>query len=168
MAPKTKGTKPDKWTKRQLRTIAQYQFGPEFADILAPEGIFVTFSKRTKKVREIIYNDQRLATLRPTDGAYSLGIAGAERIVQETKSPKRRVVVLTDIAEFIADGRNVFAKHVVSVDPTIQPEDEVIIVSEEDKLLAVGRAKLSAEYMLAFQSGTAVKVRYGIKKLQKK
>lgn len=168
MPPKTKGTKPNSWIKRQLRTIAQYQFGPEFADILAPEGILVTFSRRTKKVREIIYNGQRLATMRPTDGAYSLGLAGAERIVQETESPKRRVVVQTDVAEFIADGRNVFAKHVVSVDPEIQPEDEVVIVSEEDKLLAVGRAKLSAEYMHAFQSGTAVKVRYGIKKLKKK
>ncbi|MHA1556207.1 MAG: PUA domain-containing protein [Candidatus Heimdallarchaeota archaeon] len=167
MVPKTKGTKPDNWTIRQLRTIAQYQFGSEFADILAPEGILVTFSKRTKKVREIIYNGQRLATLRPTDGAYSLGLAGAERIIQETKNPKRRVVVQTDVAEFIADGRNVFAKHVVNVDPDIQPEDEVVVVSEEDKLLAVGRAKLSAEYMTAFQSGTAVKVRYGIKKLKK-
>ncbi len=167
MTPKTKGIKPDDWTIRQLRIIAQYQFGSEFADILSPEGIFVSFSKRTKKVREIIYKEQRLATLRPTDGAYSLGLAGAERIVQKTKSPKRRVVVKTDVAEFIADGRNVFAKHVVCVDPEIQPEDEVVIVSEEDKLLAVGRAKLSAEYMIAFQSGTAVKVRYGIKKLNK-
>ena len=79
MAPKTKGTKPDNWTIRQLRTIAQYQFGSEFADILAPKGILVTFSKRTKKVREIIYNGQRLATLRPTDGAYSL-VGGGDSV----------------------------------------------------------------------------------------
>ena len=168
MVQKTEGKKPDVWITRQLRMIAQYQFGSEFADILAPEGITVTFSKKTKKVREIIFEGKRLATMRPTDGGYSLGLAGAERIIQQTKIPKRRVVVQTDVAEFIADGRNVFAKHVVKVDPEIRPEDEVVVVSEEDTLLAVGKAKLSADYMKAFQSGTAVKVRYGIKKLKKK
>ena len=60
-----------------------------------------------------------------------------------------------------------FAKHVVKVDPEILPEDEVIVVSEEDELLAVGKAKLSAEYMLAFQRGIAVKTRHGIKKEKK-
>lgn len=168
MAKKIEGSIPDTWTKRQLQMIAQYQFGSEFAEILAPEGITVTYSRKTKKVREIILNGKRIATMRPTDGAYSLGLEGAQRIIDETKLPKRRVVVQTDVAEFIADGRNVFAKHVVNVDPDIQPEDEVVIVSEEDKLLAVGRAKLSAEYMKAFQNGTAVKVRYGLKKLKKK
>ena len=114
-----------------------------------------------------IFEGERLATIRPTDGLYSLGLAGAQRIIDNTKMPKRRVVVQNDVSEFIADGRNVFAKHVVRVDPEILPEDEVVVVSEEDKLLAVGRAQLSAEYMLAFQKGTAVKVRHGIKKIKK-
>ena len=52
-------------------------------------------------------------------------------------------------------------------DPEILPADEVVVVSEEDKLLAVGKAHLSADYMLAFQKGIAVKVRYGIDKLKK-
>ena len=159
--------KPDLWTLRQLKVVAQYQFGKEFADILAPDDILITFSKTTKKVREVLLNGKRLATLRANDGLYSIGLEGAKRIIKHTKSPRRRVIVQSDVSEFIADGRNVFAKHVVNVDPEIRPEDEVVVVSEEDKLLAVGRAQLSAEYMLAFQKGTAVKVRYGIKKLKK-
>ncbi|MGC9778154.1 MAG: pseudouridine synthase [Candidatus Heimdallarchaeota archaeon] len=164
---KKNAKKPDLWTLRQLKVVAQYQFGNEFADILAPDEILVTFSRATKKVREVLFKGKRLATIRAKDGLYSIGLAGAKRIIKHTKAPKRRVMVQSDVSEFIADGRNVFAKHVVKVDPDIRPEDEVIVVSEEDKLLAVGRAKLSAEYMLAFQKGTAVKVRHGIKKLEK-
>lgn len=162
-----KEQKPDPWTLRQLKVIAQYQFGNEFDEILAPDTINVTFSKNTNKVREVILEGKRLASIRATDGLYSLGLVGAQRIVDATKSPKRRVIVLSDVAEFIAQGRNVFAKHVVKVDLEILPADEVVVVSEEDKLLAVGKAHLSAAYMLAFQKGIAVKVRYGIDKLQK-
>jgi len=162
---KTKNAQsPDGWTLRQLKTIAQYQFGPEFAEALAPDTIQVTFSRATKKVREVLLDGKRLATLRAQDGLFSLGLEGAKRVLVFVSSPKRRVIIQSDVAEFIAAGRNVFAKHVVSVDPEILPEDEVIVVSEEDELLAVGRAKLSASYMLAFQKGVAVKVRYGIAK----
>jgi len=163
-----KEQKPDPWTLRQLKAIAQYQFGKEFDEILAPDTISVTISKNTNKVREVILDGKRLASMRATDGLYSIGLAGAQRIIEGTKSPKRRVIIQSDVAEFIAQGRNVFAKHVVKVDPEIFPADEVVVVSEEDKLLAVGKAQLSADYMLAFQKGVAVKVRYGIDKLEKK
>jgi len=154
--------KPDEWTLRQLKTIAQYQFSSKFAEALIPDKVQVTFSRRTKKVREVLLDGKRLATLRAQDGLFSLGLEGAKRALQLVKSPKHRVIIQSDVAEFIAAGRNVFAKHVVAVDPEILPEDEVIVVSEEDQLLAVGRAKLSAKYMLAFQKGVAVNVRYGI------
>ena len=168
MTNKKNTENPSDWTLRELRMIAQYQFGDEFDDILAPKDILITRSRKTKKIREIISDGKRLATIRAKDGYFSIGLDGAERIIKMTKSPKRRVVIQTDVAEFIADGRNVFAKHVVKVDPEIRPEDEVVVVSEEDQLLAVGRAKLSAEYMLAFQKGIAVKVRYGNKDYLKK
>jgi predicted RNA-binding protein (TIGR00451 family) len=162
-----KTVKPDLWTLRQLKTVAQYQFGKEFDEILAPDTIQVTFSKTTSKVREVLLDGKRLASIRATDGLYSLGLVGAQRIITATKNPTRRVVVQSDVAEFISQGRNVFAKHVVKVDPKILPADEVVVVSEEDTLLAVGKAQLSAEYMLAFKKGVAVKVRYGADKLDK-
>ncbi|MBN1330523.1 MAG: pseudouridine synthase [Candidatus Heimdallarchaeota archaeon] len=168
MSDRIDKVKPDNWTLRQLKSVAQYQFGNEFDNVLAPDTILVTFSKNTNKIREILLDDKRLATLRATDGLYSLGLEGARRIIHYTKSPKRRVIIQSDVSEFIANGRNVFAKHVVNVDPKILPEDEVVIVNEQDELLAVGRAQLSAEYMLAFQKGVAVKVRHGIKKLEEK
>ena len=168
MSKKDRSKTPDDWAIRQLRKTAEYQFGEEFTTILVPDDVKVTISKKTQKVREVLVGETRLATIRPTDGYFSLGLFGAKKIIAKIKPPKQRVIVQNDVSEFIEDGRNVFVKHVVSVDPTIRPEDEVIVVNEKDKLLAVGKAQLSAEYMLAFDRGIAVKVRYGAKKLAKK
>lgn len=76
------------------------------------------------------------------------------------KSP-RVVVVRGDVAECIRAGRNVFAKHVVSADSSIRPQDEVIVVSDRRQLLAVGRAVLAGWEMTQFKRGIAVKTRRG-------
>lgn len=168
MSKKNQTKTPDEWTLRQLRKTAQYQFGEEFATILVPDEIKITISRKTQKVREVLIGNNRIATIRPTDGYFSLGLYSAKLIIAATKPPKLRVIVQNDVSEFIEEGKNVFAKHVVNVDPNIQPEDEVVVVNEKDKLLAIGKAQLSAEYILAFEKGIAVKVRYGANKLAKK
>jgi uncharacterized protein with predicted RNA binding PUA domain len=71
------------------------------------------------------------------------------------------VVVQEDVADFIAQGKNVFAKHVVSADPDIRCGDEVLVVAGNDRLLACGTAVLSGTEMPAFNYGGAVKVRQG-------
>ena len=66
-----------------------------------------------------------------------------------------------DVSKYIADGGDVFAVHVVAVDEEVRAKDEVIILDEDQRVLAVGRALLSADEMLAFKIGVAVKVRRG-------
>ena len=78
------------------------------------------------------------------------------------KSPRLRVVVQSDVGEFIRQGRNVFAKHVRKADTEIRPESEVLIVNEEDELLGVGKAVLTGREMTAFKTGAAVKTRHGV------
>ncbi|MHA1273734.1 MAG: PUA domain-containing protein [Promethearchaeota archaeon] len=87
-------------------------------------------------------------------------------IINNIKKPILRIVVQNDIAEFIAEGRNVFCKHVVDIDENLRPNDEVIIVNENDELLAVGRLKIPVSYIKSFKSGVAVNVRRGIKSLK--
>ncbi|MCJ2519927.1 MAG: hypothetical protein LN412_03125, partial [Candidatus Thermoplasmatota archaeon] len=58
-------------------------------------------------------------------------------------------------------GRSVFAKFVTDADPDLRPGEEVLVVDQEDGLLAVGRALMNREEMLAFDVGPAVKVREG-------
>jgi predicted RNA-binding protein (TIGR00451 family) len=99
--------------------------------------------------------------MRPTDGLFSLSIAGAKRIVGNVGSAKCFVTVQNDVSKFIAEGGDVFATHVVKADDGIRSKEEVIVLNEEGEILAVGRSVLSGEEMKAFKRGVAVKVRRG-------
>jgi len=141
--------------------VADYQFGKGVGAKLFPENVEIVYSKRTGRIRYVYLDSKRLATLRPTDGLFSLSIAGAKRIVKNADSTKCFVTVRDDVAKFISKGGDVFAAHVVKADDDIRPKDEVIGVNENGEVLAVGRAVLSGEEMKAFKKGVAVKVRRG-------
>jgi uncharacterized protein with predicted RNA binding PUA domain len=146
---------------RQIRSVADYQFGKGVGNELFPENVEIEYSKRTGRIRYVYLEGKRLATLRPTDGLFSLSITGAKRIVESANSIGCLVAVQDDVSRFIAEGGDVFAKHVVSADDSIRARDEVIVVSEKGKVLAVGRAVLAVLEMKVFKTGVAVKVRRG-------
>jgi uncharacterized protein with predicted RNA binding PUA domain len=115
-------------------------------------------------VRQVVDNGVRIATLKPDSGWFTLSIEGARRVKEALPFPKMRVVVMDEVSEFIAEGKSVFAKHVVEVDEEIRANDEVLVVNTKDELLATGRAVLSAFEMLEMERGMAVKVRQGVRK----
>lgn len=141
--------------------MADYEFGKGVGTRLFPETVKIIFSKKTGRIRYIYLEGKRLATMRPTDGLFSLSISGAKSIVEKTRSAKCLVVVRNDVSKYIAEGGDVFAAHVVKADDEIRSKDEVIVVDEDGDVLAVGRATLSGEEMKAFKRGVAVKVRRG-------
>jgi len=149
---------------QKIRSIANYQFGKGVGEKLFPNGVEVVFSKRTKRIRHIYLDGKRLATLRPTDGMFSLTIAGAKRILDNVRRPRLWVKISKDAAPFVAKGKSVFSKHVVDADEEIRPEEEVMVLDEDGKILAVGRAVLTGAEMKAFKHGVAVRVRRGILK----
>jgi len=146
---------------RRIRSVADYEFGKGVGTRLFPETVKIVFSKKTGRIRYIYLEGKRLATMRPTDGLFSLSISGAKSIVEKTRSAKCLVVVRNDVSKYIAEGGDVFAAHVVKADDEIRSKDEVIVVDEDGDVLAVGRATLSGEEMKAFKRGVAVKVRRG-------
>jgi predicted RNA-binding protein (TIGR00451 family) len=148
-------------TLGKVRSIADYQFGLGVGEKLFPDNIQIEYSKRTGRIRYINLNGERLATLRPTDGLYSLSIKAAKFIAENTPFAKCFVTVQTAVSKFIVDGGDVFAVHVVAVNQEIHVKDEVIVLDEQKKVLAVGRAMLSSVEMKAFKTGVAVKVRHG-------
>ncbi len=145
---------------RRVQTIADYQFGGDAGTFLFPEGCTFIFST-TGRIRQVLYGSVRLATVRASDGRLTLGIEGARRLREILPSPGYRVTVRDDVAEFVAKGKNAFAKHVTAADPQIRAGDDVMVVVADDRLIACGAAVISGPEMLAFNYGVAVRVRQG-------
>jgi len=146
---------------RRIRGVANYQFGPGCGVALFPEGVTITHSKNTGRIRHIYIDGAMLATFRPMDGLFTITMAGSERLVSNVDDPSFTVTVSDEVAEFIAQGRNVFAKHVIDAGEEVRPGDEVVVLGPKRMVLAVGRALLNREEMLAFGVGVAVRVRRG-------
>lgn len=154
------GDKPNALQK--IRSIANYQFGGEVGRKLFPNEVRIVYSKRTGRIRHIYLGEKMLATLRPTDGLFSLTIAGAKRIVEHVKPQRLWVRIQEEAEPFVAEGKSVFAKHVIDADEEIRPQEEVIVVTKKGEALAVGRAVLSGKEMKTFRRGAAVRVRKGV------
>jgi len=145
----------------RIRSVADYQFGKGVGARLFPKNARISYSRRTNRIRYVHLDGEWLVTMRPTDGLFSLSIAGAKRIAENAHIIGCLVKVRTDVSRFVAEGGDVFAAHVVHVGDEVRPMDETIVVDEEGKVLAVGRAVLSAEEMRVFRRGIAVKTRRG-------
>ena len=147
----------------RVRTIADLQFGRGIGGQLFPDSCrFIT--SRRGGVRQVLLDGKRLATLRAHDGRLTLGLAGGKRLFDALSAPSGRVVLRDDVVSFIAAGKNLFCRHVTSADPGIHAGDEVMVVDEKGRFIAIGEAMISGEEMLAFESGMAVSVRHGIQK----
>jgi len=151
---------------RQVKAISDYQFGQEITNILFKELDFISIerSRTTDKIRYIFHKKNLMLTLRPNNGFFTLTLYSAKMIINNTSAPKLRIIVLNDISEFIKKGRNVFCKHVVDIDENLRALDEVIVVNQDDELLAIGRLKLPVSYIKSFSSGVAASVRKGVYK----
>jgi len=127
---------------------------------LFPDEVGFTRST-TGRVRNIMLGNERLATVRAQDGRLTLGPAGARRLHAVLSPPSYRVVILDEVEEFVAAGKNAMARHVVQADGQIRAGDEVLIVASGDRFVATGTAILSGDEMTACMYGVAVNVRSG-------
>lgn len=145
----------------RIRSIADYQFGEGAGKTLFPDGVCVFYSRRTGRIRHVFFKRRLIATLRPTDGFFSLTVEGGDHLM--LVEPNRLWVEVQDnVTDFISMGRTVFAKHVIRCDVEIRPGEEVVVVDSQRRVVAVGRAILSGEEMLVFQRGIAVRIRRGV------
>jgi uncharacterized protein with predicted RNA binding PUA domain len=148
-----------------LRVVADYQFGRGAGAALFPPDEADRRVQRSSggRPRQVLVDAGRLVSY-GTDGRFTLGAAGGERLRRALAPPACRVVVGDESDPFVRDGRNAMAKFVRAVDPDVRPGDEVLVVDGADALLAVGRAELSAAAMRAFETGVAVSVREGVQR----
>jgi uncharacterized protein with predicted RNA binding PUA domain len=143
---------------RRLRRVADYQWGSGAGDGLFDATDLEVTHTNSGRPRQVRAPAGRLVTY-ATDGRFTLGIEGGRRLRGTLDAPAYRVVVGDESEPFVRDGRNAFAKFVSDADAAIRPGDEVLVVHERGDLLAVGRAELSGEGMLDFETGMAVHVR---------
>lgn len=145
-----------------LRRAADYQFGRGGGDALFHDvdSLSVTHT-RSGRPRQVSAEGGRLVSY-GNDGRFTLGVVGGYRLHAAFDAARNRVVVGDESEPFVRDGRNVFAKFVDEADDAIRPGDEVLVVHEDGRLLAVGRSELSGSGMLDFETGMAVKVRDAI------
>jgi len=148
---------------QRIWSVADFQFGRGVGHLLFPRKVKIEYSRRTGRIRYVYLNGIRLATMRPTDGLFSLSLVGAKRLAGHPGKAKCIAIVKSSVAEFVAAGGDVFAVHMLYADEDIRAKDEVIVVDENNNVLAVGRAMLSSEEMTSFKRGVAVKVRRGIR-----
>lgn len=149
---------------RKLKAIADYQFGWGAGEALFKGNINVEKSKKTGKIRHIYDGKTLIVNMRASDSYLVLSKEGARRLHAACEYPKNRVVVNKDSEPFALDGKSVFSKFVVECDENIRSNDEVLIVNEDDRLLAFGKSLLSAVEIDNFQTGQAIKTRKGFKK----
>lgn len=158
-------TRPSMIEILKLRGIAEYQFGRGVGRVLIPDDVLVAKSPNTLRIRQVILEGGGpIASLRAQDYLFSLHILGGDMLRRHFKPPTFRVIVSNDAARYVAEGMNVFAKHVLSCDPRLRAGSEVVVVDPEDNLLGVGRLKLSPLEIKDFTRGEAVRIRHSIKR----
>lgn len=147
----------------RIRAVADYQFGEGAADALFSGKVELVKSKNTDRIRNIVVDGEHILSLRAEDGFYSMKPGAARRLMKAFPSPRLRVVVKDDAIPFVREGKNTFCGFITDADPELRPMDEVMLVDQNDRLLAIGRAVLVPEEMVTMAKGIAVKVREGVK-----
>lgn len=145
----------------RIKMIADYQFGAGAGEGLFNEDVKIVKSRKTGKIRHVYDDEELIATLRASDGVFVLAREGARRLHRILPYPKNRVVVNEDAEPFAREGKSIFAKFVINCDIDIHAKEEVLIVNEQDQLLAFGKSILNGKEILDFNTGQAVKTRKG-------
>ena len=143
---------------KRARTIANYQFGRGAGSALFGEDTTYSLSN-TRRLRYLYSGKERIATVRANDGLLTLSMLGAQRLHAFIPAPRLRVVVTEEAAPFVSKGGNVFARHVVGVDPQARAGEELLVVDPSDRLLGTGKAVLAPDEMLQIRRGLAVQTR---------
>jgi len=149
--------------EEKIKYIADYQFGRGAGNALFKGNIRIEKSRKTGKIRHVFEGDALIATLRASDGIFVLSMNGAKRLHNYLEYPKNRVVVNSDAEPFAREGKSIFAKFVIDIDINIRANEEVLIVNQNDDLLAFGRSILNSREIKDFNVGQAVKTRKGDK-----
>ncbi len=147
--------------KQKIAVNIDAIFGGNISSYIPVDKFDFTFSRRTGRIKNILLDNNLVATLR-TDGGLALTIFGAKLLLQSPNFKENCVTVSNDVSEFISNGKSVFCKHVVNCGNNVGVGSDVAVLDEDGNVIAVGRAVLSSKMIREFKRGVAVKVREGL------
>ena len=144
----------------KVRAGMDYQFGEGAGELLS-DKIRIKRSRKSGRIRYIHEGKDLLATVRARDHFILPKKALAEKMLEKFLPPKLRVIVEDDkdVIDCVKEGKSVFAKFVVNVDPELRAGDECLVVDKDDNLLRIGTLSLSPVEIDDFTRGVAVKTR---------
>jgi 7-cyano-7-deazaguanine tRNA-ribosyltransferase len=144
------------WTRRQVEAVFDWQFPGHLLPLAGPDLRGIR-SRNTGRLREVAYQN-RPAFQIGNDGLARPTWIGAQLLHEFVKPPHLRVTVREDAVPFVREGRSLFSRFAGPSDPGVVPGASVLLVDEDDQLLAVGRSELAAHEMGRLTRGAAVTV----------
>lgn len=144
----------------RFRASLEYLYGRGVGDSIPWQKLTYRESGRSRRLKQVMKEGSVYVTVRE-NGMLALSLECAEHLLREKVFRKSCVMVKKGFEDEIRKGLSLFCKHVKLVGPNVAPGLDVGVVDEDWKLLGVGKALLPREYMLAFKSGVAVRVRVG-------
>lgn len=150
----------DSWTKRKLRALLTYQWGSRAGNIASLDNLEVVLSKSTGKIRHCKKDDEILFTVVPTTGLLTPTYQGGVELLGVGLEDTYKVIIDTDVSEFVASGKSALAKFVKTASTGLRAGEEVLVLDEEQQLLGVGRAQINGREMTRFKRGVAVQIRH--------
>jgi conserved protein with predicted RNA binding PUA domain len=129
---------------------------------ILPKSTTFSYSRRTGRIKSFNFDNQLAGTLR-TDGGIALTLSGAEILLRNPLFKINCVIPVQEAVPFVSEGRSLFCRHVKWCGSNVRVGSDVVVIDDNETVLAVGRARLASEMMKGFNAGVAVRIRQGIK-----
>ncbi|MFW9904228.1 MAG: DUF5591 domain-containing protein, partial [Candidatus Thorarchaeota archaeon] len=133
-----------------LRTVADFQFGEGIGVILIPNNVRI-HGRRERGLR-VMLDGEYLLTFRPETGYLTLSLKAGRLLMHHSHN-----LVTFDGQKII--GSTIFTKAIIKADSEIRPNEEVLIVNKEEKLIAVGVSRLSGDLLVKMKHGKGINIR---------
>ena len=144
-----------------------FLFGRGISSLL-PRDLCVEYSRKTGRIKNFSIDEKLIGTFR-TDGGIALTIYGAQYFLKNTNFLSNCIIPIEDAIPFVMEGRSLFIRHVYKCGPNIKCGSDVVIIDNQNNVIAVGHSLFSYQYYSnlgydrSFLRGVGVKIREGIK-----
>lgn len=129
---------------------------------ILPKSTSFDYSKRTGRIKNFTFESQLAGTLR-TDGGIALTLSGAQILMKNPQFKVNCIIPTQEAVPFVSEGRSLYCKHVKWCGSNVKVGSDVVVINDNDEILAVGRARIASNMMKGLDAGVAVRIRQGIK-----